>query len=103
MLQYYQLPHGNLDFLKHETKTLHPTEISIITIAVTFGPGINEVHICKPSMATPTSETNAQTTILPRYIFCKIDSSLRYSCSTSCAPVTFVTYVKVLSVISQTN
>ena len=31
-----------------------------ITIEVTFGPGRNEVQICKPSAATPTAETNAQ-------------------------------------------
>jgi hypothetical protein len=39
---------------------LHSTEIGIVTIDVTFGPGIKEMQICKPSVATPIAQTTAQ-------------------------------------------
>jgi hypothetical protein len=40
---------------------LHPTEIGVVTKAVTFGPGTKEAIICNVSAAVPTQETTKQT------------------------------------------
>lgn len=47
--------------MQHQTKTLHPTKIGVVTITVILNPGIDEVHTsCNLSAAIPTEKTNIQ-------------------------------------------
>lgn len=83
--------------MQHQTNTLQPTKIGIVTPAVRLGLGINEAQICKPLAVTPTDETKAKTPSWQATASAKSTLPLAALAAPVVAPFTLVVYVKVLS------